>query len=220
MPSNLTIINSTNPEQITAELYRMHVKGAHFTNGTYAPPAKMIVPTTLAGFKHVTKLYPQLPIIVATNSDESMRCIGKTDFESQDVRAKKVAEPLAEMFPNNKIIILFYDEATPNNLYKALKGQGHTRTLHKWGYGTTPDAPKIEGAEFFEHIYAYPLPNEQKPVCWNETPGLETQQTLIVEDLRGRLIAADGVLFEVPESLRQHQSASFTQQSLPPATLS
>ncbi len=148
-----------------------------------------------------------LPIIVAVNSDKSIQQLGKEGFEPQNVRSRKVAEPLAQMFPDNKIIIIYYDEPTPNELYVILNKHRHTRTLHKWGYGTNAEAPKIEGAEYFETVYAYPLPNDIKPICWGETP-CEAQSNILVRDLRGKLIDKNGVLFAVPNALKYCESTS------------
>lgn len=212
MPDNLIIIKPTSRSEILAKLNDLGVKGAHFTNGTFALAAEMIVPTTLAGFKYSSQFQPYLPLVVAVNSDESMLRIGKVDFESQLERAMKVAEPLAEVFPDNKVIVLFYDEETPNKLYASLQRHGHTRTHHKWGYGTEPSAPKIEGAELFDRVYAYPMPNDKKPVCWEETPLADEPQDIQVVDLRGQLIAPDGVLFELPENLKKYQSSVLSEE--------
>ena len=213
MPYHL--IHSTKKHEILAELQRLEVKGAHFTNGVYSMSTKIIVPTTLAGFRYVLESQPHLPLIIALNSDESMRQIGK-EVEPQEVRAEKIAGPLAEAFPDNKVLILFYDETTPNELYATLKRYHHTRTLHKWGYGTEPSAPKIEGAELFDFVYAYPLPNDQKPVCWYETPLADEPQNIQVVDLRGKSIVANRdpregnfVLYELPDTLKEYQSPAF-----------
>jgi hypothetical protein len=165
----------------------------------------------LAGFKYASESKPQLPFVVAVNSDESMRRIGKNTHESQTARARKVAEPLADAFPHNRVIVLFYDEETPNELYTELHRQGHTYVHHKWGYGTEPSAPKIEGAEFFECVYAYPTPNDIKPVCWENTPvAKKSQDNIKVVDLRGKLIATDGVLFKLPNNLTHYQSPTLS----------
>ena len=208
--SNLTYIESTDSIDILSKLEELGVKGAHFTNGIYAMEAKLVVPTILAGFKHIVDLAQNgspLPIIVAVNSDKSIQQLGKEGFEPQNIRSRKVAEPLAQMFPDNKIIIIYYDETTPNELYTTLQKYGHTRTLHKWGYGTNPEVPKIEGAECFESVYAFPLPNDIKPICWGETP-CEAQNNILVRDLRGTLIDKNGVLFELPNALKYCESTS------------
>jgi hypothetical protein len=176
---NLRIIASTDVGAITTQL----PDRAHFTNGTYALAAKLIVPTTITGFGHVNSL-EQLPMVIAINSDVSMASLNITCPESQELRARKVAEPLAKAFPGNDVYVVFYDEKTPFTLYQALHAAGKTTTLHKWGYGTVPDAPKIEGAEFFDRVYAYPLPNDQKPVCYEITAKPDTHQDITVVDLR------------------------------------
>lgn len=194
-------VNSTRFEDIALEF---GAKAAHFTNGTYMAPAKLIVPTTLAGFKRVLSTYPKLPLVIAINSDISLRALGKSDFEAQEIRAQKVAEPLAVAFPDNQVRVIYYDEITPTDLYRFLHTQNLTRSLHKWGYGTAQNEPKIEGAESFEFVYAFPLPNDLKPVCYYVTEIAEQQENVKVVDLRGELISPHGVLFELPDTLKEY----------------
>lgn len=203
-------IEATKHEEILAKLKILNVKSAHFTNGTYAFGQDLTVATTLAGFKHVlADNNPHLPLIIAINSDESMRSMDKTDFKDQKTRAMLVAKPLAEAFPNNKVIIIFYDEKTPNKLYELLAKNEVTHTLYKWGYGTEPNAPKIEGAELFSVVYGYPLVNDPKPICWEDTPVVDQKNIIKVVDLRGKLITSERkCLFALPESLKDYQDAS------------
>lgn len=204
------LIESTNHEDILAKLKVLNITSAHFTNGTYALGAEITVATTLAGFKHVlTDNNPSLPLIIAINSDESMHSIGKTDFKDQKTRANIVAKPLAEVFPGNNVIIMFYDEKTPNKLYELLAANKITHSLHKWGYGTEPTAPKIEGAELFDVVYGYPLVIDKKPVCWEDTPAADQTHMIKVADLRGKLITRDcKCLFYLPENLKGYQDSS------------
>lgn len=197
---NLHIVESTKISDIIEVLCEFG-KAAHFTNGTYVFAAELIVPTTLAGFKRVTESQPHLPLVIAVNSDVSMAELGKRDYEPQAVRAAKVADPLAKLFPDNQVIVIYYDEKTPNRLYESLKAHNFTRTLHKWGYGTAYDAPKIEGAEYFEIVFGFPLPNDIKPVCYDDTERAEEPQKIVVDDLRDKLISEKGLLFELPEEL-------------------
>jgi len=202
-----TMIESTNHEEIFARLQALKVTGAHFTNGTYAFGPEKTVATTLAGFKYVlTANDPDLPLIIAINSDTSMRLMGKTDFLNQKTRADNVLKPLAKAFPDNEVIGIFYDDKTPNDLYAFLAKNNITHTLYKWGYGTQPEVPKIEGAELFKVVYAYPLVDDLKPLCWEETP-VVNQTNIKVVDLRGVLITPDRkCLFPLPESLSCYQS--------------
>lgn len=200
------IIRSTDHQEILARLKLLNVTSAHFTNGTYAFPPEKTVTTTLAGFKHVLDhVDSRLPLIIAINSDASMMSLNKTGYEHQYKRADNVAKPLAEAFPQNRVIVMFYDDKTPNELYAFLSKNNITHTLHKWGYGTQPELPKIEGAEYFQHVYGYPLVDDLKPVCWQETPSAE-QQNVEVADLRNVLITTDRkCLFQLPPSLSMYQ---------------
>lgn len=189
--SNLTVINNTDSAIIRATLEREGINSAHFTNGTYAYAADMIVPTTLSGFYYLHDQEEPSPsaFIIAVNSDKSMQGImdakkasteERAALEPQETRALKVAKPLAAKFPNRDIVVVFYDEDTPTALYDYLAETGFgMESLHKWGYGTDPNAPKIEGAHNFKRVLAYPLPNDTKPVCHDIT--VHEDQSAFVE---------------------------------------
>lgn len=113
------------------------------------------------------------------------------NMEDEDERAMKVAGPLAEQFPDRKIIVVFYDEETPNALYEDLAATGKADqkdTLHKWGYGASENAPVIEGAECFSETFAFPLPSSTEkitPYSWITTRGTDGQKGKIsAVDLR------------------------------------
>jgi len=220
-PSNLTLMTDTNTQTISAAL---EGKRLHCTNGTYVPPEKLVVPTTLAGFKYVedTRTHNDDAFLVAVNSDASMKAIyhmkGASekewrDLEGPEERAMKVAGPLADLFPDREIIAVFYDDETPNALYRSLRDSAYLGSLHKWGYGTSPLAPGIEGAECFREVLAFPLPNDIKPVCYDLTrgPGSDNQPGKIIKltDEIGPhdkpyITPTNQVLFPVPGSLTQY----------------
>lgn len=180
---NVILVNSTNFNDIVAKIPKC---GANFTNGTYAFPIEKIQETTLTGFEFVNSLN-DLPMVIAINSDDSMRALKKIGFEDQYERAMKIAEPLTDRFQIRQLIIIFYDQETPEKLYQALNQHGLTKTLHKWGYGIDPKAPKIEGAEYFDAVYSFPLPDGSKPNCYDETALQTEPQKIQVVDLRSRL---------------------------------
>lgn len=207
--SNLHIITTTDRVTIISQLKSLTTGGCHFTNGTNAYEAEKIIPTTIAGFKRVTEIHANLPLVLAINSDLSMKALGKEEVEPQLDRANKVAESLALAFPHNQVVILFFDETTPNKLFQALNRHHLTRTLHKWGYGTDPEAPKIEGAELFEHTFGFPLPQDDRPkaFCHDLTDKPDQPQNIIVDDLRGKLINKERqLMFEIPDSLAQFRA--------------
>jgi hypothetical protein len=163
---NLHIVESTQYENIIAFFQQQGILAAHFTNGTYLYSADRIVPTSLAGFDYLNSLEP-LPMVVAINSDRSLANLGIQSDEDQRLRAEKVALPLCQRFPDRPVVVIFFDESTPNALYQRLSKLGLTKTLHKWGYGINEQTPKIEGAEWFQAVYAFPLPSTvPKPVCY------------------------------------------------------
>jgi len=172
------------------------ITSGHFTNGTYVARHEVVVPTTLAGFQHAVDKESKngTPLIIAVNSDISMAGIkakkggelpGYSRRENEIVRAKKVAVPLARLFPDRKVAVVFYDEETPNVLYGVLKKEGFgMKSLHKWGYGTNPNAGVIEGAENFGAVYAHPLPNDSKPICVDITRKTGQAGKVAIVDLR------------------------------------
>jgi hypothetical protein len=195
-PHNLLIIYRTGAALIN-ELKEHGISEGHFTNGTYSAPSDVVLPTTLAGFNYVIdhETKPGIPLIIAVNSAKSMLGIldkkgasedERNALENQQVRAEKVAIPLALEHPDRKVVIVFYDEETPNKLYDELKKNGFgLESLHKWGYGTKPGAPVIEGAENFNVVYGFPLPNDDKPLCADITRTEGQQGVVKIVDLRG-----------------------------------
>jgi hypothetical protein len=159
----------------------MRGRQLHFTNGTYMLPAEKIVPTTLAGFEYLNDRVcgKDDVFVIAINSNASMQNIAdqknwndedRAQVEIEQDRAYKVALPLAEAFPDRHVVVLFYDEDTPTFLYDTLaEADLFMGSLHKWGYGTDPNAPRIEGAYNFGNVYAFPMPNDEKPVCHDIT---------------------------------------------------
>lgn len=185
----MLLITDTNNDEIIRQLSDKSGRRLHFTNGTYAYDAKMIVPTTLAGFKYLSDQAgnEEDDFVIAVNSDVSMKAImdqknaspeERQALEDQETRAMKVAIPLQKAHPDRSVIVLYYDEQTPTALYNSLAESGAfvMKSLHKWGYGTDPNAPKIEGAHNFSTVYGFPLPNDERPVCWDIT-GHEDQSS-------------------------------------------
>ena len=199
------IVNSTNVDDIIPHIPS---GGANFTNGTYAFPIEKIQGTMLVGFEFVNS-QNDFPMVVAINSDKSMQILGKNGFASQQERASKIAAPLAGKFPDRQLIIIFYDEETPTNLFLALSQHGLTKTLHKWGYGITPKEPKIEGAEYFDAVYAFPMPEGHKPICYHETALQSEPQKIQVVDLRSKLASVVGQA----SMAQQAQSSTATSQN-------
>ena len=209
---NLTIINNTDSSVIRAALEREGIESGHFTNGTYAYAAEMIVPTTIAGFNYLNDQEEVSPsaFIIAVNSDVSMKGVMDANnasdqerytLENQQTRALKVAKPLADEFPNRSIIIMFYDEDTPTVLYNHLAETGFgMRSLHKWGYGTDPKLPKIEGAHNFGQVFAFPLPNDTKPVCYDLTVAEDQSDVVQVVKLTETVNNAGQAYFPAPRN--------------------
>lgn len=214
------------------------VTGLHCTNGTYMYPADKIVPTSLAGFKYVDENLAQSgdALLVALNSNVSMAGImdrknagaeERASLESEDVRALKVAVPLQEQFPDRNIVVLFYDQETPTALYDALSTAGHNlKTLHKWGYGTNPQAAKIEGTDFFAKTLGFPMPDDSKPVCYeitdlqDQTGVVQVTKLTEAKGANGKAyIDQTGKLgFDVASSLKKYQQPAVKIQIAPPGT--
>lgn len=224
-PRNLHLV-----EQVNAPLAPLpsHLP-MHATNGTFMYEADLIVPTTLAGFQFIAEnrnlSKGHHVFLIGVNSDISMEGImdakqasraERESVEDQQVRALKVAAPLALQHPKRDIIVTYYDEATPTELYRTLRHdlRCDTYTLHKWGYGTKPDAPKIEGSEYFDFTLGFPMPNDRNPVCYGITP-VENQPQVNVFKLtensgvRAAYLSQDGkILFPVND----HSLDRYTQK--------
>jgi hypothetical protein len=183
---NLLIIPETDQGSIQSALSENGITAGHFTNGAYTAVQDLVVPTVLAGFQYaVDKGIPfnesaQRPaLIIAVNSNKSMlaaydRMVNKTEEEkaalkaalgNEQDRALKVAEPLAQQHPNRQVVVMFYDEQTPNELYSSLKeGKFEMKSLFKWGVGTDPKGPVVEGAKYFDVVRAHPFPNSTEDI--------------------------------------------------------
>lgn len=180
--SNLKIIDSTDKDDIFQGIAETGASSLSATNGTYVAAQKFVAPTTLAGFQYTKDngVQPREALVIAVNSDKSMADIKAAkaalgedigEMEDQETRARKVAEPLARQFPEHHVVAIFYDEATPTELYEFLESNTpfELNALFKFGYGTNPEAGDIEGANCFDKVYAFPFPNDAKPLCDNLT---------------------------------------------------
>ncbi len=215
-PYNLIVIQQTGDALLDSLLKALEsppmgtrcLAGGHFTNGTYVGDPEEVVPTTLAQFQYVLEKKDNgnkdTALIIAINSRTSLRenaklldKAGETEKAERmraeidhTLRAEKVGIPLALQRPDETVIVVFYDEPTPAELYKMLSdaqiGENKLgmRTLFKWGYGTKRNAPIIIGAEHFDDVIAAPLPNDKKPICVGLTPTEAQKGKIDVVDLR------------------------------------
>ena len=88
----------------------------------------------------------------------------------------------------------FYDEETPEELYRFLSGAGFgMNSLFKWGYNND----EIIGAEFFKKVLAFArFPNGAKPE-FKDITDKNPQDNVEVIDIVGTLISPDNkVLFQ------------------------
>ncbi len=221
-PANLLIVADKDRNAIVATLHQASVTGGVFTNGLYAAPAAVIVPTTLAGFQYATDQFAQddRALFVLVNSDSSFAGIldkknagpeERAQVEPEGVRAAKVAVPLAEQHPGRQVVVLFYEEETPTALYGHLAASGFDMEgLFKWGYGTTPGAPKIEGAHNFKRVLAFPFVNDSKAICHDITVCEDQSAFVKVVKLQDEgYMTADGKLkFALAASLQGYAAAA------------
>ncbi|MCB1537833.1 MAG: hypothetical protein H6865_07160 [Rhodospirillales bacterium] len=219
----MSVITLTDPrpEAIAGIIAHMGVNALHVTNGTYAYAREQILPTMLAGFKFIDDrfLNDGAGLLIAVNSDASMRDMlaakgaGAEEFanlEPQDERAAKVAPALAAQFPGRRVFVCFYDQADPRDLYFGLYQSARVclRSLQKWGYGAARTSKPILGAEYFENVFSFPLPQSVAglmPVAWDVTPEGATRRDYLAVDLtravgrhgRPYISAGNQVLFPV-----------------------
>ena len=188
LPRNLHIIEDTDKTEIIEQVKTLTNGFLHATNGAYGAPLDVVWGTTVTGFRflndHIVGI--QDAFMIAVNSDQSMNAAGKPTPETQIERAMKVALPVAATHQGRQVLVTFYDEQTPTELYNALAdAEGITpATLHKWGgFGIGENAPVIEGAESFERVYAFPFYNKDKPAFWDDTKTGNQSDIVEVVDL-------------------------------------
>lgn len=177
-------------------------------------------------------------IIIAVNSDLSVNRInadksadGVKPIPDQYKRADQIAAPLAEMFPNRKVVVVFYDEKEPAQsrtqsdlgLYDALneKMPNLLQTLMKGGWGTSAKEGEIVGRNLFRFTFGIPLPHDTAhlaPYCAGQnamTPGPQQDSVNVtrltsMNNIFGRqmMTEANKALFKLPDSVA-HLSESF-----------
>ena len=211
MSDNLIIISEANHQAIIDRIAQEGITRAHFTNGSYAHPSKPIGATTLVGYQYLRDqgIYrPGEAVVIAANSHSSIKRaieakIAKgtanegdvAKIEGQVSRAMKPAVPLAVQMaafqPDEKVFVCFYDEDTPTAFYEAVSMDGRVRfgSLHKNGYGTNPNEGRIEGTEFAEHVFGFPLPDDLRPLYHDLTRGQEPGDAdkVVVENLTTKI---------------------------------
>ncbi len=225
---NAHIITDTNPAEILNALHARGINEGHFNNGTFTLPRNIFAPAFLAAQKRIADLRDDIdgelmPMIIAINSDKSMRdsYVARPDeadlnlkLIDQNQRAKNVVSTLSALFPKRPVVAIFYDEQTPYELYKFLYDNAfNMKSLHKVGFGTSADEKPIIGAEFFEWVYAYPLPFDAKPVMYADTrdvnaqdvrPNLVEKLTEVIGLHGSSYITTKGkLLFPLPEALQE-----------------
>ncbi|PZO82695.1 MAG: hypothetical protein DI626_09835 [Micavibrio aeruginosavorus] len=221
------IIEETGAAAIFDALKARGITQAHFNNGTFMLPKEKFAPAFLAAFKRVTDLRDpvngvNVPLVVAINSDKSMKdsYAGKDNEAAlvenlvpQEERAANAASLLSSLYPDRSVAVVFYDEQTPHEIYSGLSKLGFgLKSLHKVGFGTSDKEKPIIGAEFFEWVFACPLPFDAKPVMYNDTrdaletdvrPNLVEKLTVVHGPHGAPYMIPDGtLLFSLPMELK------------------
>jgi len=220
-------ITDTNPQQIIEQLKSRGIDEAHFNNGTFTLPKDIFAPNFLAAFQRVLDLQKdmQTPLIVALNSDKSMRdsYVGKgnekelnDNLVSQEDRAENILSLLGAMYAHRHCVVVMYDEQTPRELYAELTKRIKTLSLHKVGFGTSPDDKPIIGSKNFAFVHASPLYNDEKPVMHSETPSTDPSARTpdVVEKLTEEvgphgqpyITTKGGLLMPVPAALQKYSA--------------
>lgn len=224
------IIEDTNRRLILRQLQALGIESAHVTNGTYMLPRDKLAPSFLAAYKRVIDLKGDMagPLLIAANSDKSMldTYASKPNREElvanlvpQEIRLSTVVSLASELFPDRTVVGVFYDEDTPKKLYGVLKAAHPSfATLHKTGYGTSPDDKPIVGAKQADWVFACPLFYDAKPVMHADTRNFELSHRVpdVIEDLttvigphgQPYITKQGGLLFPLPASLMQYAAPS------------
>ena len=223
---NLTYIRNTDPKAVKATLSRMGVGALHATNGVFAGPANILLPTNLAYFKMMDDQYDDGAFLIGVNSDASVKILdqqkearGEKIPQSipQDQRVGMIGNAVAQLFPQRSVILAVYDSDKPIDMYEELaRSDMEMRTLFKGNYGTVEGAGKIEGSHCFERVIASPLPHVTAhilPYAALVTDPADAEEieryeiTKLTEDavqLNGRpyLAESNQLLFSTPQALQ------------------
>ena len=73
--NNLTIVNNSDPNIFVATVARMGLTEGHFTNGVFAGPPEILLPTNLAYFQMMEDRTNSGAFIIAINSDDPTNMI-------------------------------------------------------------------------------------------------------------------------------------------------
>lgn len=195
IPSNLYVVARLDSDEAYAVL--SSGSSIHATNGAYGHDLDKLVPKMLAGYQYITDrsamMHKNDILFIGVNSNGSfenfLKSVGAPqsaidNMKDQEARAMEVAVPLALQHPDRKVVVMYYDELTPVELYTSLCERNISiQSLHKWKYGTDENAPrKIEGAHLATFVFGFPEPDDTRPVFYDQTP-IEKQPAVIVRKL-------------------------------------
>jgi hypothetical protein len=133
------------------------IKSGHFADDTFPESAQDIPSAILSGFQYAVDNAPKgdkSALILAMGSDKS-----QSHNKSEMVRAVEIAEPLVEKFPDRKVVVLFFDEKTPEELYNALATNGFgMESLFNLHDSRKTERLSAAGSAFFKRLRAHVLP--------------------------------------------------------------
>lgn len=212
------------------------VEVMHATNGTYIADPDLYLPTLISGFQYIADNVAgeRDAFVVFINSDQSLKDMyDKTgderfkDFPDQFERMTVIAKAMQVQFQGRPIIIGYYDQETPTELYETLSNESYVAmgSLYKFGYGTNPEAKKIEGADCFDVTIGFPFPNDAKPVCHDITDAEDQSHVVEVFKLteeigphgKPYMTSDNKVLFPLAEELQQHSAPDAASTTTVPA---
>ena len=197
---------------------------------TFAPKDHLSLPYTSLVKKNDA-------FIIAVNSNVSVDEINEEKiargedtppYVNQYERAANMAVPLAKMFPNRPVIVIFYDEKEPaksqtqeceglyDRLNKAMPNL--LQTLMKGDYGTSKEKGEIVGASLFRKVFGIPLPKDTahiSPECATLNKPSQDDDNIKVmrltdhENIFGRPMMTDKnkVLFSMPKGFSDLQES-------------
>ena len=200
----------------------------HATNGTYIAEPDLYLPTLISGFQYIADNVAgeKDAFVVFVNSNQSLNDMyDKTgderfkEFPDQFERMATIAKAMKAQFPDRPVIIGFYDEEKPTELYEHLRDESavHLGSLYKFGYGTNPEAKKIEGADCFDMTIGFPFPNDAKPVCENITAAEDQSDIVEVFKLTDEIgphgaaymTTENKILFPLVDELKQYSAPTY-----------
>lgn len=186
------VISSSNVQDIATDVIEIFtsenlVGGLSGNNGSYSMEKNFTIDTTRAAFNFLADNYEESTgaFFVAINSNESMEAhmSGRVRVDQYECAGYAI-QGAREAYEKTgiPIIIMFYDEATPAELYEELEKAGiGLNVLYKYGYGEKKD---IVGANLFRNVLSFKNIGDKTPTFYDQTSDIQSTDGITYVDLQ------------------------------------